>query len=116
MKIDYAAIGKRIREIRKSRQWSQAALVERSGVEPSNISHIERAATKLSLPTLVSIANALEVSLDEIAFGSLKKNRHIYAQQINALLADCTAEEIDAITELLCCAKRALRAVQKKKE
>ncbi len=35
MRIDYAVIGKRIREIRKSKQWLQAALAERSGVEPS---------------------------------------------------------------------------------
>lgn len=114
MNIDYIAVGKRIREIRKTKKWTQAKLAEKSSVEPSNISHIERAATKVSLPTLVNIANALEVSLDEIVFESLKKNQHIYAAEINELLADCKAEELQAITELLRCGKNILRTVQKK--
>ena len=76
MAIDYVIIGTRIREIRKNKKMTQATLAELSGVEPSNISHIERAATKLSLPTLVSIANALNVTLDELVYGNLKKSQH----------------------------------------
>ena len=72
MSIDYVVIGNRIREIRKDKKMTQAYLAELSGVEPSNISHIERAATKLSLPTLVNIANALEVTLDDIVYSNIK--------------------------------------------
>ena len=61
MELDYQAIGVRIRRLRKERGLTQQTLAEMSGQEPSNISHIERGATKLSLPTLVSVANALEV-------------------------------------------------------
>ena len=68
MSINYEIIGSRIRGIRKNKKMTQEKLAELSGVEPSNISHIERAATKLSLPTLVSIANALDVTLDEIVY------------------------------------------------
>lgn len=89
MALDYAAIGQRIRMFRIKRGWKQSDLAEKSGVEPSNISHIERAATKLSLPTLVSIANALEVSLDEIVYNSLIKNKHIYVREIDELVGDC---------------------------
>ena len=74
MGIDYISIGNRIKEMRVAKSWTQAKLAEESGIEPSNISHIERAATKLSLPTLVNIANALEVTLDEIVYASLIKN------------------------------------------
>ena len=58
MEINYVSIGERIREIRMQKRWTQAFLAERAAVEPSNISHIERAATKVSLPTLIAIANA----------------------------------------------------------
>ena len=75
--VDYIIIGKRIKELRKSKGLTQAQLAEMSGVEPSNISHIERAATKLSLPTLISIANALESSLDELVYGNLTKSEHV---------------------------------------
>ena len=94
--IDYVSLGKRIRDIRKKQGLTQALLAEKSGVEPSNISHIERAATKLSLPTLVSIANALEVSLDEL----------VYDEE---LLDDCSAAELKAIAEVIKTTKTVLR-------
>ena len=79
--IDYVTIGKRIKELRKNKGLTQAQLAEMSGVEPSNISHIERAATKLSLPTLIAIANVLDATLDEIVYGNLKKSSHISVSQ-----------------------------------
>ena len=107
--IDYVSLGKRIRDIRKKKGLTQALLAEKSGVEPSNVSHIERAATKLSLPTLVSIANALEVSLDELVYDSLIKNTHISISSIDALLDDCTAAELKAIAEVIKTTKAVLR-------
>ena len=109
MPIDYVIIGNRIREIRKSRKLTQAQLAEMSGIEPSNISHIERAATKLSLPTLINISNALGVTLDEIVYDNLKKSGHVSSSLINDLLEDCTAEELKAIAEVIKTTKNILR-------
>ena len=109
MTIDYISIGNRIKELRSQKGWTQAKLAELSGVEPSNISHIERAATKLSLPTLVNIANALEVTLDEIAYGSLTKSTHISVKMIDEILSDCTPDEIRSMTEILRTTKAVLR-------
>lgn len=109
MSIDYISIGERIKEIRIAKGWTQAKLAEESGVEPSNISHIERAATKLSLPTLVNIANALNVTLDEIAYGSLIKSEHISINIINELIKDCSPEELKSITEIIKTTKNVLR-------
>lgn len=109
MGVDYTSIGNRIKDIRIAKGWTQAKLAEKSGVEPSNISHIERAATKLSLPTMINIANALNVSLDEIAYGSLVKNIHISTKMINEILSDCTAEELKSITEVIKTTKNILR-------
>ena len=84
-------------------------LAEESGVEPSNISHIERGATKLSLPTMINIANSLDVSLDEIAFGSLVKNTHVSVKMIDSMLSDCTPEELKSIYEIIKTTKSILR-------
>ncbi len=111
MGIDYIAIGNRIKEIRTMKGWTQAKLAEKSGVEPSNISHIERAATKLSLPTLVNIANALGVTLDEIVYGSLIKSAHISIKMIDDILADCSPEELKSIAEVI----KTTRTILKKK-
>ena len=107
--IDYIIIGKRIKEIRKSKGLTQAQLAEMSGVEPSNISHIERAATKLSLPTLINIANALDSSLDELVYGNLTKSSHVSVALIDNLLLDCDASELRSIAEVIKTTKTVLR-------
>lgn len=84
-------------------------MAERAEIEPSNLSHIERAATKVSLPTLMRIANALEVSLDELVCGSLIRSEHIYEAQVNELLSDCSSFELRAMIEVLKTVKKILR-------
>ena len=109
MSIDYKAIGCNVKKFRNRMGMTQVKLGEKSGIEPSNISHIERGATKVSLPTLVSIANALEVSLDEIVYNSIIKNLHISIKEINDLLADCEPDELTAIIEIIKTTKVILR-------
>lgn len=109
MSINYEIIGTRIRGIRKNKKMTQEKLAELSGVEPSNISHIERAATKLSLPTLVSIANALDVTLDEIVYDNLNRSSHVSVKLIDDLLADCSPEELRALAEVIKTTKNVLR-------
>lgn len=113
MELDYAAIGRRIKKYRIELGLKQSQLAEKSGVEPSNISHIERAATKVSLPTLVNIANALEVSLDEIVYDSLIKNEHISFKEINELLEDCEREELTALIQIIKTTKNIMRNIKK---
>ena len=109
MEINYSAIGMRIRRFRKALHITQAALGEKSQVEPTNISHIERGATKVSLPTLVKIANALHVSLDDLVCDSIAQNRHISVKEINELLSDCTDDELKSIVEMVKSTKSILR-------
>ena len=107
------SIGRRIKKYRIDLGLKQSQLAERSGVEPSNIPHIERAATKVSLPTLVNIANALEVSLDEIVYDSLIKNEHISIKEINELLVDCEREELTALIQIVKTTKNIMRNIKK---
>ena len=111
MKLNYQEIGTRIRRRRMERGWTQAQLAEYTGQEPSNISHIERAATKLGLPTLVSIANALEVSADDLLCDSLVKARPTFEREIAELLSDCTDEEIRILTKTMRAFKEILRGI-----
>lgn len=101
MEINYEDLGKRIRIFRKKSHLTQAQLAEMSNLNSSNISHIERGATKVSLPTLIKIANSLSVSLDELIYDSLNKNGHISIKELNELLKDCNDHELNAILELI---------------
>jgi len=109
MEINYTAIGARIRRFRKALSVTQAELGEKAQVEPSNISHIERGATKVSLPTLLKIANTLHVSLDDLVYDSIESNRHISNKELNELLSDCTDGELKAIVEMVKSTKSILR-------
>jgi len=109
MGLDYQAIGTRIRRLRKGKGITQQTLAELSDQEPSNISHIERGATKLSLPTLVNIANALEVTEDELLCDSLTASKSVYEQEAAQLLADCSHQELKIITETMRALRESLR-------
>ena len=109
MELDYIYLGKRIREKRISLKLTQEQLAENANIEPSNLSHIERAATKVSLPTLVRIANALGTTLDELMFDSLRKNATISTERIAELLSDCTDEELHDLAEILIPIKKFIR-------
>lgn len=110
MELDYQAIGVRIRRLRKEQGLTQQTLAEMSGQEPSNISHIERGATKLSLPTLVSIANALGVTADELLCDSITASGTVFQQEVVQLLADCSHAELKIITETIRALKGSLRS------
>ena len=109
MEINYAAIGARVRRFRKTLYITQAQLGERAQVEPSNISHIERGATKVSLPTLLKIANTLHVSLDDLVYDSIESSRRVSMKELEELLSDCSDSELKAIVEMVKSTKNILR-------
>lgn len=109
MGLDYQAIGTRVRRLRKSKGLTQQALAELAEQEPSNISHIERGATKLSLPTLISLANALDVTADQLLCDSLPASQSILQREAEQLLADCSHWELQIITETIRSLKASLR-------
>lgn len=64
--LDYAGIGKRIRQARLSKKWTQAKLAEAVGCSTANITNIEKAKTKLSLNMFSRITEVLEISADDV--------------------------------------------------
>lgn len=116
MEIDYRAIGCRIRNYRLDRGLTQENVSEYADLTPAHYSHIERGNTKPSLPTLIRIANVLDVSIDDLLCDNLSKSTHVRVKDINELLADCSSTEIKALVEVLTVAKRALREVKNKSE
>ena len=70
-KIDYSKIGTQIRIIRNQQHLSQEDLAELCDISPSFMGHIERGTRKMSLETMVSIADALHVSTDYILYSQM---------------------------------------------
>lgn len=107
--LDYVKIGQRIRAARIALGWQQAELAYRAGLNSSYVSHIETGQTKLSLPTIIKIANALTVSVDALVCDNLRLSRHVYDQKIAEELQDCDNSELQAFLEIIQTAKRVLR-------
>ena len=109
MELDYQAIGTRIRGLRKEQGLTQQLLAELSNQEPSNISHIERGATKLSLPTIVNIANSLGITVDDLLCDSLLTSRASFEREASEILSDCSHKELKIITGTMRALKDNLR-------
>lgn len=69
--MDYVDLGKRVRARRMELNWTQERLAQEIGVSTSFVGHIERGSRKASIDTLVLLANAMEISTDELLEGSL---------------------------------------------
>jgi transcriptional regulator with XRE-family HTH domain len=80
-------LGMRIAALRKARNWTQAGLAERVGVETETVSRFERGATLPSLMTLETVSRVLEVGVGELlAETSLHPSDQ--AQLVSAWLAE----------------------------
>lgn len=71
--MDYQAMGHRIRKRRRWLDMTQEQLAEAAGVCTSFVGHIERGSRKMSVETLWSICNALNISMDVIVSGEWQK-------------------------------------------
>lgn len=110
VELDYKKLGKRIKEQRLKQHLTQEKLGEIVGVATSNISHIERATTQVSLSSLVKIANALDSSLDRLVCDSLYSIADLYIEQdISNLLQGCSLAEKQIIKDIVIAAKKSLK-------
>lgn len=110
IELDYKALGKRIKEQRLKQHLTQEQLGEIINVNTSNISHIERATTQVSLSSLVKIANALGTTLDQLVCDSLNSVADIYIEQdIANLLEGCSLAERQIIKDIIVATKKSLK-------
>ena len=101
MAIDYTALGTRIGNHRVKANMSQEDLGAFSNVSNKHISNIELGKAKLSLEALVHIANALEVSTDDLLVDSLKCSASTADSELHRLLLDCSPVEEEILTRMV---------------
>lgn len=63
------ALGARIRELRKAREWSQEGLAAASGLHWTYIGQVERGERNLTLQSMQAIAKALKIKISELFQG-----------------------------------------------
>ena len=84
--MDLGIIGCRIKEIREKKNLTQEELADLAEISPTHISVIERGVKVPKLDTFIAIANALEVSADELLIGIVDRSAIGVANQLSDLL------------------------------
>lgn len=107
--MDYIALGKEIRELRRKRNLTQEKLAELADLSVPYISHLERGTKKPSLAVLVRLADSLDVTVDRLLSGNQEKDTVAFFPEVQELLADCSVLERVVLTEIVCAAKRSIR-------
>lgn len=106
--MDYFELGQRIRRYRRACNMSQEQLAEKASISTTHMSHIETGNTKLSLPVLVDIANALNVRTDEIIHGMPKTNEHDLKEEITDILDSCAISDLHVLLDAMKAIKKSL--------
>ncbi len=101
---EYCELGRRIKDLRKSRMWTQVELAEYAGLNSGYVAEVERGGRNPSLETILNIAATLNVSAGYLVDGmryetpagmeklaelwmSLDRNRQRALVQMASLLA-----------------------------
>lgn len=101
MTIDYKALGAKIKEYRKKENITQEQLAEMADISLSHMSNIETASASVSLPALKLIADALDVTLDELLIDSYSKKQkeYLYSRKLECILEQCETVEQDIMDQ-----------------
>lgn len=113
MELDYKAIGKRIKVARIRMEITQEQLADRVSVSPTHLSNIETGSARVSLTTIVKIANALGVTVDDLLCDNLVKARPQFERDMQSLLDDCNDHEVRIAYKVAKAAVEAVRSDEK---
>lgn len=107
--MNYVLLGQRIRTARLSSGLSQEQLAEMVGLTSQHISHTEVASTKISLPSLVKIANALHTSVDKLLCDNIQDCKPYLMDNVQEVFADCDPDEVYIMLEAASAVKKSIR-------
>ncbi len=112
VRLDFKAIGKRIKIARIRADLTQETVAETVGITAQHVSNIETGSSHVSLTTLVNIANLLEVSVDELLCDTVLAAQPIFLKEVDDIFRDCNEYEIRVLADILKAAKESIRNVK----
>ncbi len=93
--------GKRVKELRKNKGFTQEQIAERIGIEPPNISKLEKG-THFPLPeNIEKIAKALDVKVVDLFDFEHFSNKNILLKEIHTYLEHADEKEIEFLYKMI---------------
>ena len=99
--LERAALGKRIRESRVSKRYTQQYLADRAGIGVVYLSEIERGTKMPSLNVLIKLIEALEASADYILRDELTSGGEYIYDEITQKLKNLTPKQRKTAADIL---------------
>lgn len=97
--INYSLLGKNIKQCRLEKHLSYKELFHLSNVSEKTLRNIESGNSGISITNLISISNALNVSIDYLLMDSLKNKTTAIQFMLSHVFEGLTSEETEILTE-----------------
>lgn len=99
--MDAASLGRRIREARRQKGYTQHALAEKADIGEVYLSEIERGLKMPSMNIFIKIVSALEVSADYVLRDELSSAKEYVFDEITEKLSSLTPKQRKTAVEIL---------------
>ena len=99
--MDKIALGKKLRDARQSKGYTQQALAEIADIGNVYLGEIERGAKMPSLRSFIKIIEALDLSADYVLRDELSSGEHYIYDEITEKLKNLSPQQRKAASEIL---------------
>lgn len=100
VQVDYAAIGKRIKEERQNVEITQEELAKMLKISTSFMSGIERGKVKLNIPRLMQISETLNISPGYLLTGIHSESKEYLQEKLKIVLNRCNLTQKNLIYKI----------------
>ncbi len=100
MNLDKETIGKKIRQIRKEKGFSQEELSEKIDISPRHMCTIENGNSFPSIETFIKIAEILDININNFFNLNVESNDNLRAE-IYSLIQTSTVQELKLIQNII---------------
>lgn len=99
--MDYIALGTRIKNKRLEQNLTQEQLAEKVELSAVYIGQIERGERKMTIETLVKLANSLNSSIEELLKDSTSSNINARLNELVNIAKELDTSDIDKVIDVI---------------
>lgn len=99
--MDFLALGARIKNKRLEKNLTQEQLAEKVDLSAVYIGQIERGERKMTIQTLVKLANVLETSIEELLSDSTKGNLNAKLNELLEVAKKLDVSDLDKVINII---------------
>ncbi len=100
VEMDYKVVGKRLKDARRSKGYTQGDVAKELGVTVAYISRVERGTGSINIKRLVELSDFFNTSLNYFLTGSVENTTGYLQSDFKEVLNKCTPEKQRAILQI----------------